>query len=87
MLLSDDVCYHNITFYCCAGIMFGLVVKVRLNILRIQAADRKVMTKASRRKLILLKPLIQALLYSVNLGREKGHLSEGPNNREYVSCP
>lgn len=51
-----------------------------------QAADQKVMTKASLRKLIVLKTLIQALLDSVNVGREKGHLSEGPDNRKYVSC-
>jgi len=29
MLLCDDVCYHNIIFSCCAGIMFGLVENVR----------------------------------------------------------
>jgi len=86
VLLCDDVCYHNIMFSCCAGIMFGLVVKVRWNVLNFQAADQKVMTKASRRKLIVLKPLIQVLLHYVNLGREKGHLSEGSNNKENVSC-
>ena len=86
VLLCDDFCYRNLMFSCCAGIMFGLVVKVRWNVLSYQAADRKVMTEARRRKLIVLKPLIQTLLHSVNLGREKGLLSEGPNNREYVSC-
>ena len=86
MLLCDDVCYHNIIFSFYAGIMFGLVEKIRLNILSHQAADRKVMTKTSRKRLTVLKPLIQAVLHSVNLGREKGHLSKGPNSREYVSC-
>ena len=86
MLLCDVVCYRNIIFSCCAGIMFGLVVKVRWNVLSFQVPYRKVMIKASRRKLIVLRPLIQALLHSVNLGREKEHLSEVPNNREYVSC-
>ena len=86
LLLCDDVSYHNIIFSCCAGIMFGLVEKVRWNVLSFQAADQKVMTKASLKKLIVLKPLIQVLLHSVNLGREKGHSLKGPNNREYVGC-
>ena len=77
--------YQNIIFSYSAGIMFGLVVKVWWNILSFQAADQKVVTKESQRKLIVLKPLIQALLHSVNLGRE-GELSMGPNNKEYVSC-